>query len=377
MSRADHMRFALLLLILPLGPLTAQAPRSVRETATQWRAARALTLTEERAWCADADAEGCDFKRPAVRALPDGGILAADAQGPIHRFGANGRFIAALGRKGQGPGEYGFVIEASLASNGLVTWFDNTQMRIATVKLDGTPGPVTRLMPPYTMALMFLVDTSLVVLDVPAAPTVGEMVTATYRTVPATGAPRVLARVRTPSTFTVGSDLRPMGGPFDIRVIGDVGPSGDVAHSNGARYDIEVFPAVGAPWRLTVDAPPRPVTASERDSALAAIIKRLRVTMANELPPPVRAAYANTPPSHPPLSMIKVLRDGTVWVRPTPSAGASTARWDVFARDGTRLGAANLSLSSRVWDGGRDWVLVSELGEDDVPRVVRYRVRGK
>ncbi len=71
--------------------------------------------------------------------------------------------------------------------------------------------------------------------------------------------------------------------------------------------------------------------------------------------------------------MIKVLRDGTVWIRPTPSAGASTARWDIFARDGTRLGAANLSPSSRVWDGGRDWVLVNELGDDDVPRFVRYR----
>jgi hypothetical protein len=311
------MRFALLLLLLPLGPLSAQAPRTVRETAAQWRAARTLTLTEERVWCADAEAAGCDFKRPAsVRALPDGGILAADAQGPLNRFGADGRFITALGRKGQGPGEYGFVVEASLASNGLVTWFDNTQMRITTVKLDGTAGPITRLMPPYTMALMFLVDTSLVVLDVPAAPKVGEMVDATYRTVPASGAPRVLARVRTPSTFTVGSDMRPMGGPFDTRVIGDVGPSGDVAHSNGTRYDVEVFPSAGAPWRLEVDAPRRPVTSAERDSALAAIITRLRVTMANELPPAVRAAYQTTPPSHPPLSQIKVLRDGTVWIRP-------------------------------------------------------------
>jgi len=369
------MRIAICLMLVPLSLLRAQSPRVVRETATQWRAAPALTLVKERVWCADADAVGCDFKRPAsVRALPDGGILVADAQGPLNRFGADGRFIAALGRKGQGPGEYGFVIEASLASNGLVTWFDNTQMRIATVKLDGTAGPITRLMPPYTMALMFLVDTSLVVLDVPAAAKVGDMVDATYRTVPATGAPRILARVRTPSTFTVGSDMRPMGGPFDIRVIGDVGPSGDVAHSNGTRYEIELFPSAAAPWRLEVDAPLRPVTSAERDSALAAITRRFRVSMANELPPAVRAAYQAPRAHHPPLSLIKVLRDGTVWIRPTPSAGASTARWDVFARDGKRLGAATLPLPSRVWDGGRDWVLVNELGDDDVPRFVRYRV---
>jgi len=353
----------------------AQSQRVVRETAAQWRAARALTLAPERVWCADADAAGCDFKRPAsVRALPDGGLLASDAQGPLNRFGADGRFIASLGRRGQGPGEYGFVIEASLASNGFVTWFDNTQMRIATVKLDGTAGPVSRLMPPYTMALMFLVDTSLVVLDVPASAKVGEMVEATYRTVPASGTPRIFARVRTPSVFAVGSDMLPMAGPFDTRVIGDVGPSGDVAHSNGTRYDVAMFPTSGAPWRLEVDAPVRAVTAAERDSALTAIMKRLRVSIANELPPVVRAAYQASRAYHPPLSLIKVLRDGTVWIRPTPDAGSTSARWDVFARDGTRIGAVNLPIPSRVWDGARDWVLVNELGEDDIARFVRYRV---
>ena len=369
------MRLMLCLFALPICTLSAQSPRIVRETGAQWRAAPILSLTRERAWCADADAVGCDFKRPAsVRALPDGGILAADAQGPLHRFGADGRFVAALGRRGQGPGEYGFVVQASLASNGFVTWFDNSQMRIATVRLDGTAGPVTRLTPPYTMALMFLVDTSLVVLDVPAAAKVGEMVDATYRTVPATGTPRILARLRTPSTFTIGSDMRSMGGPFDARVIGDVGPSGDVAHSNGARYEVEMFPTTGAPWRLEIDAPLRTVTSQERDSALAAVTRRFRVTIPNELPPAVREAYQAHRPNHPPLSHMKVLRDGTVWIRPTPAAGALTARWDVFARDAKRLGSASLPIAARVWDGTRDWVLVNELDQDDISRFVLYRV---
>ncbi len=89
----------------------ANSQRVIRESAAQWRAAAPLTLVQEHVWCADADAAGCDFRGPAsLRALPDGGILAADVRGPLNRFGADGRFIAALGRRGQGPGEYGFVI---------------------------------------------------------------------------------------------------------------------------------------------------------------------------------------------------------------------------------------------------------------------------
>ena len=370
------IRVAAVAMIVLLTSRGARAQRVVRESAAQWRAAPILTLARDRQWCADPDAAGCDFKRPAsVRALPDGGILASDAQGPIRRFAADGSLRGTLGRRGQGPGEYGFVIEASLASNGLVTWFDNTQMRIATVTLDGTAGPVTRLMPPYTMAAMYLVDTQLVVLDVPAAPKLGDTVEATYRTVPASGNPRVLARVRTPSTFTPGSDMRMAAGPFDVRVLGDVGPSGDVAHSNGDRYEVQVIPRVGAPWRLSVEAPRRPVTAAERDSAVAALLKRMRVASIDALPPVLRDAYTADRPFHPPLALIKVLRDGTVWIRPVAEAGASTARWDVFTRDGARLGAVRLPLGSRVWDGASDWVLVNELNEDDVPTFVRYRIR--
>jgi len=135
---------------------------------------------------------------------------------------------------------------------------------------------------------------------------------------------------------------------LDPRVIGNVGRAGDVAHSNGALYEVDVFPKDATPWRLEVEVPSRPVTTAERDSALAAVIRAFRVPTANELPPPVREAYQNPRPHHPPLSVLKVLRDGTLWIRPTPEAGASTARWDVFARDGKRLGAATLPNAARV-----------------------------
>jgi len=74
------------------------------------------------------------------------------------------------------------------------------------------------------------------------------------------------------------------------------------------------------------------------------------------------------------MQEIRVLRDGTVWIKPTPVAGDQTARWDMFSRDGKRIGYARLPLSARVRDGARNWILVVEAGPDDVPIVVRYSV---
>jgi hypothetical protein len=229
----------------------AGAQRVIRETAAQWSAAPRLPVTLERRWCMDGDAQGCDFRDIAQAfALDDGGILATDAMGPLRRFGADGALVRTLGRRGQGPGEYGFVFQPQVTTQGRVAWFDNTQMRIATITLDGTPGPVTRLLPPPTMASMHLVGEELVILDVPATAPRGEPVDASYRTVPAAGPPRVLARVRTPSLFDPGSDLRPMSGPFAVRVVADVGTAGDVVHGNGTAYDLLGFPSSGAAARL-------------------------------------------------------------------------------------------------------------------------------
>lgn len=357
----------------------ARAQRVVHESIAQWRAVPALRLVKERQWCMDVDAPGCDFKGPAsLRALPDGGILAADGMGPLNLFGADGRFVRALGRKGKGPGEYGFVVDANLASNGLVNWFDNTQMRIATVKLDGTAGPVTRLMPPHTMANLFLVDTQLVILDVPPGAKLGDTVLASYRTVPVSGTPTVLARVRTAAVFVPGSEgFMQMRGPFRPSAIGHVGAAGDVAHSNGARYDVEFLPREMAAWRLRIDMPVRAVTAADRDSAEARLLKTFKAPNLAALPAAMRERFQDAGSTFPPLIDIRVMRDGTLWVHPQPEVGAKQARWDVFSKIGKRMGYVALPFTARVWDGAADWVLVSELGDDDIPTFVRYKVGGR
>jgi len=353
-----------------------QAQRVVRETATQWKNAKLLTLTPQNRWCVSGDDAGCDFKSiDDAFVLPDGGLIASGAMGPIHHFASGGAFMKALGGKGKGPGEYGFVVHPQLVRDQLV-WFDNTQMRITSVTLAGTPGPITLTMLPQTTENMYLVDGTLTVFDVPVNATLGDTVEGVYRTVPTSGAPKIFARIRTPALFAPGSNgMRLSGPPFSPRIVAGVSIHGDVAHSSGDRYVVDIVPTSGAPWRLEIDALKRAVTQKDRDSVEAIALKSFRVPNVASLPPAVRAQFDIKLDWFPPLTSIFVLRDGTVWIRPRPAAGETTARWDVFSSNGVRLGRAQLPLGARVYDGARDWVLLVEKNADDVPTVVKYKVQ--
>ena len=207
---------------------------------------------------------------------------------------------------------------------------------------NGVAGPVTPLMPPHTMNGMWMLGVELVVMDVPPANTVGDTLVASYRTVPASGAPRVLARVRTSSVFEPNSNVQRMAGPFAPRVVSDGVSAGDVAHNNGGRYTVHIFPTNDAPWTLNVDMPLRASTSAEHDSARAIVLKQFRVGNLASLSPLVRdmMSVAANRSTFAPLTTVRVLRDGTLWIRPVAAAGASIARWDVFTRDGRRVGAA-------------------------------------
>ena len=352
-----------------------QAQRVVRETAAQVKAARVLTLTAQSRWCTSADANGCDFRSiDDVLLLPDGGIVASGAQGPMRRFAADGMLTGPLGAKGKGPGEYGFIVQPQLVRD-QVFWFDNTQMRVASVTLANVPGRTTPAMLPQTTGMMYMVADTLVVLDVPASPDTGSMVSAQYRTVSGSGAPRVLATVRTPARFLPGTNFTPMSLPFTPRVVADVGANGAVAHSNGTSYNVDVFPVKSAAWKLELPSVTRPVTQADKDSVINSTLKIFRAANLAALPQAARDRMVFSIRNFPPLNTIRVLRDGTVWIRPTTQAGEKTARWDVFSADGKRIGQARLPLTARVRDGMRDWVMVVELSEDDVPSVIKYTIK--
>ncbi|MEP6835494.1 MAG: hypothetical protein ABJB74_19060 [Gemmatimonas sp.] len=350
------------------------AQRVVHETSAQWKSAKLLTLTPQATWCKSGDDPGCDFKSiDDALLLPDGGLIASSTVGPINHFSPDGAFIKALGSSGKGPGEYLFIVHPQLVKEQLV-WFDNRQMRSTSVSLSGTPGPITLTMLPQTTENLYAVKGTVTVLDVPVA-TVGDTVEGVYRTVPASGAPQIFAKIRTPALFAPGTNFRAASGPFAPRIVAGVGVNGDIAHTNGGRYVVDIFPLKQTAWRLEVEAPLRPVTQKDRDSVEARALKAFRVPNVASLPPIVRAQFDIKRDWFPSIMEIFMSRDGTVWIRPQSTATEATARWDVFSSSGVRMGRAQLPLKASVRDGERDWILVVELNGDDVPTVIKYKVQ--
>lgn len=353
-------------------PLPAQ--RVIKESLAQWQSAQRLALAIERRWCTNVDAAGCEFKEIAeVVALPDGGIVAMNLSGPMHRFRQDGGFVGELARKGRGPGEFRFISSPMLVQSGELAWFDQAQQRIATIGLDGKPGPVKTLRLPQPVALVGLVEGELVVLEVPPSQKTGDTVTGVYRTVPSAGASSVLASVRMPSRFVPGSPLQTLPPAFTPFTVAAIGSRGDIAHSNGGRYLVEVTPATGLPWRLDVALPARVVSPADKDSLVAQTLRDAGVARFADLSDMLRGMIENAGKTVPPLKEIRVLRDGSIWIQLAAVVTAKTSRWDVFHRDGQRVGFAVLPVSASVRDGNAGWILTVERSDDDVPIVVRYK----
>jgi hypothetical protein len=122
---------------------------------------------------------------------------------------------------------------------------------------------------------------------------------------------------------------------------------------------------------------PAAVTPAHRDSLIDA-----RLAIYQNRPQPVDlAAIRRTlesevewPAFHPPVSSVRVGRDGAVWLR--REAAGTDQRWTVLDADGTPRGHLVLpsTLSVHQSDGERIWGVERDAFE--VPWLVRYRVGG-
>jgi len=322
-----------------------------------------------------------------------GELLVYESQSTeLRRYGADGRFLGVIGRKGSGPGEYENISGLAVLPDGrlVVQDFGNRRLNVydAAYALIATWPRFTNaaeLRPLYvhdggsTYLYDWAINTErrarekiLVRLDREGA--LGDTILIPYADFRVPG-------IELPAQ-SMGAPL-----PFAAESHWSVTRDGHIIAAIGDRYAVDIMRPTGGVLRLSRAAAPVAVSPDERaaeEDRIARIFRRAVPGWTWDGPP--------IPSTKPPIMWIHTGRDSSIWVRvPQPGmALPDSARvaglqsfvrepmaFDVFAVDGRYLGQvtapAGLQLQPYpVIDRDRVWAVVH--GADGVDVVVRFRI---
>ena len=284
--------------------------------------------------------------------LGDGRILVSDrSTASLLIFDPSGFQVAAVGRRGRGPGEFVAPIPLGRCGGDSVYVWDPSLRRISVI---GPDGKLAREFPMEgaTLRPVCAPDGRLVVMRAPKGPLEPAPGKAASPPAPA---PLVLMTANGDSislltTVPIG-DFRPLGGHTLVAA----GPdrfyvaTGDSGYADMYDYTGKKLGA------LDIADPPRAMT----DSAFNGAVDLMLASMAS--PAQREAARARIEamgrPDHiAPYRLIWVAPAGDVWAVLSPY-GDSLTRIRVTAPDGTRLGDFSLPDGFTPFDVGRDYVL--------------------
>jgi len=351
----------------------------------------------------------------AIRELPNGKVLIADAQDKIVQlvdFAAGS--VSKVGREGNGPGEYSLPLALAGLPDGSTLVHDVLNRRFLIIGADGKPGGFLELpRPPATnnsggpgMILGGIQQLRgydnqgrLYFRGSPFLPTGGQA-----DSVPLLRWDRVK-----PAFDTVGYIKLPpgsasrsgSGGNFQIRMGNSVrftptenwsiAGDGSIARVIPDPYRVIWLTGRGAPvLGPVVPYTPMKVTEADKKEIIDAQKKNagqgVRLVFGGgpggggggggpppnlQLPPP---EFADTKPPFDGAGGNSVLAtpEGEVWVLRTRPAGDKTPTYDVFDRGGALVKKVSLNPSSRVVGFGKGTVYVVRTDEDDLQYLQRY-----
>jgi hypothetical protein len=337
----------------------------------------------------------------AVTVGPDGNVFVFDSKAyQIKEYGPTGRFIRAIGRKGQGPGDFesvstiGFLGDTLWASDerlGRVTLFDPTRQnpKAYPASYDPQLSGLVKHAPSGMLRSGFAVAQ-------------GELRLLRTRTAANFPSPIVLLRRDGTVADTIAAPVL-RAAPDIVHLVSSTSAYGR-RMTQTAEF-LQPFPSDPF-WRarpdgngvVVVDGPPAttagPATftiqtfdASGRRAAVRSyaylpipITERLRDSVANaalvDAPPEVQRAYreqAVVPKHFPPVTDLVVGRDGTIWVQ-REKTNANPPTWNVIDSAGTMIGRAMIPKGVRVVYADRSQVLGVERDSDGIFSIARFRV---
>jgi hypothetical protein len=327
-----------------------------------------------------------------VRRLASGEIVVTDYRsGEVRAFEGSGRFARLVGRRGEGPGEYGqlygllsdaeFPVEVWDASDHRLTRYSATGEFLG--MLDVTRPPSVAL--PGGGRAGFYLDP------------LGRLSNGEYF---ATGGP---SRAGMPDGVTVDSQyvwrIDSVGGihhfatvftrvryfhhrPDGSTTLGPMpfGPKGSLAvgdsgwfHSGGSTFETREYRNDGSLRRIMR-------VARESGPIKNAARERFILEALEGLPEEAAARERGTfewlkwPETMPAYDALIHDTEGHLWARLTPDT-ASTVGWDVFDAEGRLVATASTPSTLDVKQIGPDWLLALSKGEMDEPLVYLYRLK--
>jgi len=325
--------------------------------------------------------------------LSDGRIAVGNASpSEIRLFSNSGAFQRALGRNGQGPGEFNQRLFRLLRSGDSLIGIDNTTR----AQVFGPGGDLHRsLQRPHLptsggapMRVVFGVDGSAIVYQAETATPqsrAGEtLYVQLYRE---KSEDQYLPVLRVPAYQSTGAPV-----PLNSIVYG---PAGRVA-ADAARICIGFSSAFAVTCHDHMGRPlmsirrafsPRAITEDDRR-----FYRDMLLAGAKGAPPNVtamvedvvrRTEFASRAPA---FGRWMLAQSGDIWVsefdRSELAVGSPTfrttkipLRWSVFSPDGTWLSDIRLPAHFRPFEMGPDYVIGVSLDEDDLERVTLYRIR--
>jgi len=379
MLRCTLTRLSLALLFgLPVTPLAAQAP-------ARWTLSAELRIGEDGdiAWSRIAH----------VAPAPDGGVVVAEAMPPmVYRFDARGTLLHRVGRQGAGPGEYQMIGGVGFVGDTL--WVsDARQRRIVLFDAAGRPAGLLSGFDRVAMGPGVTVWPGRL-LSGDRALSMTETNSASIASGEATRLPHVLltrrGQVRDTIAWTafgnsqlalaLSSTQRMFTAqPFSDGPLVSMATTAERAYivdrraptaARGATYGITAVRFTGDTlWSRRYPFEPVALPRTAVDSA----IQRMSLVVGGQQVPAAtvrEALYA--PPFRTPFGQALAATDGSLWLR----RGDAVAKpyW-VHDPSGTLVATVDVPTRVTLYAVNGDVAWGVELDADDVPTIVRYRVR--
>lgn len=334
----------------------------------EWQVEHELTIGGEE----DGPRSFSDIRSFAVG--DDGSVYLLEAQEhEVRVFDASGDFLRAIGRQGQGPGEFERPNGVDLTADGSLWVYAPAGVRLAQFT---TAGEFVRSYLPTRHSWGWvwtggisddwrLYDSQFIRVDTAGVQRLiaTDLRAETVDTLPLPDCPATSAGFY---SFPRGS----MGIPHSSGRLTAVDPRGRVWCVDTREIRVHEY-RIGEtdPVRtLVATVPAEPVTPAERDSAIASV-ERFKEQVGD-----APTDYSLIPSVKAIVEGISMDDEGRVWVRARTATGFQLIG---FGEDGQALAAVPLPEPPHRWSplivrGDRVWYVTTD--EDDVPSLVRYRI---